>query len=47
MEAWAEIVVAGKDQPKEVVQSRPGKVPYDVELEKKRLEFEIMKVTKS
>ena len=42
LEAWVKIVVVGKDQPKEVVQSRPDMVPYAAELEKKRLEFQIM-----
>jgi len=39
MSAWAEIVVAGKDKP--AVDTNP--VGYDLELERKRLDFEMRK----
>ena len=43
MNAWAEVVVAGKDKPTAVASPVAGLVGYDPELEKKRLDFEIRK----
>ena len=43
MNAWAELVAAGKDKPAAVATPVAGLVGYDPELERKRLDFEMRK----